>query len=90
MDILNVDLSQNDFNKWLKSMNRSKKKKSQTSSRKKKAKKKKKTDEEDLAFHFTAYVPIDDVVWRFDGLQHQPLNLGQSKYESCVKEANVI
>jgi ubiquitin carboxyl-terminal hydrolase L5 len=78
IDILNVDLSQNDFDKWLKSMDKSrnKTKKPASNKTKKKARKMKKADDEDLAFHFIAYVPIDGSVWRFDGLQYEPLNLG--------------
>jgi ubiquitin carboxyl-terminal hydrolase L5 len=78
MDILNADLAlQNDFEKWEKAKNKPKRKTPATNNRKRK-KKKKKVDDEELAFHFIAYVPINGVVWRFDGLQRQPLSLGKS------------
>ena len=40
-------------------------------------KSKPKKDEEESGFHFIAYVPINDAVWRLDGLQRQPVNLGK-------------
>lgn len=69
MDILNANLGlQNDFEKWEK--NRNPKRIKPSNNRKKKA------DEEESGFHFIAYVPINGVVWRLDGLQQQPVNLG--------------
>jgi len=44
---------------------------------KKGIKKKNKSDEE-LGFHFIAFVPINGIVWKLDGLQRQPINLGQA------------
>ncbi|EPE34557.1 Cysteine proteinase [Glarea lozoyensis ATCC 20868] len=90
IDIHNVDPAEFDFEKWLKVMNKdklinkdkSKKQKPPTISQGKKAsrknvpRKKKKRVQEEAAYHFIAYVPINGVVWRFDGLQHQPLSLG--------------
>jgi ubiquitin carboxyl-terminal hydrolase L5 len=69
MDILNADLSL--LNEVEKSRQAKKKPK------KKGTKSKPKKDEEEPGFHFIAYVPINGVVWRLDGLQRQPVNLGQ-------------
>ncbi|KAH8661355.1 hypothetical protein BGZ60DRAFT_530311 [Tricladium varicosporioides] len=69
MDILNADLGlQNDFEK----AERAKK----NSKRRKTTKNKLKKDDEDSGFHFVAYVPIDGIVWRLDGLQRLPVSLG--------------
>jgi hypothetical protein len=85
MDIADVDLSRDTHDKWMKLMKKSKQKKHQPNSRNtkklnKKPKKTKKVAEEELAYHFIAYAPINGVVWRFDGLQHQPRNLGKLKH----------
>jgi ubiquitin carboxyl-terminal hydrolase L5 len=46
-------------------------------SKKSKSKKKKFTDgEEPAGFHFIAFVPIQGNVWKLDGLEQQPMNLG--------------
>lgn len=72
MDVLNTDLSlQNDYEKWVKANKNPKKKVA-----KKKASKKKKKEEDEAGYHFVAYVPINGSVWRLDGLQRQPVNLG--------------
>jgi len=71
--MLNADLGlQNDFEKWEKSKN-PKRKKATSDNRKKKK------DEEEPGFHFIAYVPINGSVWRLDGLQRQPVNLGKPR-----------
>ena len=31
----------------------------------------------DTAFHFVAFMPIQDRLWKLDGLERQPLCLGQ-------------
>ena len=33
-------------------------------------------DESSAGFHFIAFVPIEDKVWKLDGLERQPQNLG--------------
>ena len=72
MDMLNADLAlSNDFDKWQKSKKNLKKKNIN------KAPKKRKKDDDEAAFHFIAYVPIHRSVWRLDGLQRQPVNLGK-------------
>ena len=48
---------------------------------KKKSKSRKKTqavneDEEENGFHFIAYVPAHGSVWKMDGMEAQPENLG--------------
>jgi ubiquitin carboxyl-terminal hydrolase L5 len=79
MDVLNADLAlQNDYEKWVKA-NKTPKKKIATkkASKKKTEKKKKRKDEDEAGYHFVAYVPINGSVWRLDGLQRQPVNLGK-------------
>lgn len=74
MDILNADLAlQNEFDKWKKSKTNQKRKILKGRSKKRKKPK----DEEEPGYHFIAYVPINDVVWRLDGLQRQPINIGE-------------
>ncbi|KAL8973274.1 MAG: hypothetical protein Q9183_000074 [Haloplaca sp. 2 TL-2023] len=34
------------------------------------------SNEEDAGFHFIAFVPVEGKVWKLDGLQRQPQNLG--------------
>jgi ubiquitin carboxyl-terminal hydrolase L5 len=43
---------------------------------KKKSAKEQFLDEEEAAFHFVAYVPIEGDVWKLDGLERQPKCLG--------------
>ena len=63
MDVLNADLTlQTDYEKWVKG-------------KKKVARRKKEEDE--AGYHFVAYVPINGSVWRLDGLQKRPVNLGK-------------
>lgn len=44
----------------------------------KKSRKKNEEYEELPGFHFVAFVPIDGSVWKLDGLDRQPMNLGQA------------
>ncbi len=47
---------------------------------KKKAKTKQKSapvDDDDVGFHFIAFVPVDGQVWKLDGLERQPQVLGK-------------
>lgn len=81
MDILNADLGlQNDFEKAERAKKNSKRRKTTKSKRKK--------DDEDSGFHFVAYVPINGIVWRLDGLQRQPVSLGKSS--ACYRFPNLI
>ena len=74
MDILNADLAlSNEVNKW----NRAKNSKKRKGGARKSQAKAKKRDEEEPGFHFIAYVPINGIVWRLDGMQRQPANLGE-------------
>lgn len=67
MDILNADLSlANGMEKWRIAKN----------SKRKGATAKKSKKEDELAFHYVAYVPIKGEVWRLNGLQRHPVNLG--------------
>ena len=73
MDMLNADLAlSNEVDKWKRAKNAKKRK---GGTRKSQAKTKKK-EEEETGFHFIAYVPINGVVWRLDGMQRQPVHLG--------------
>ena len=38
----------------------------------------KESSEDDAGFHFIAFVPVQDKVWKLDGLERQPQNLGES------------
>lgn len=68
MDILNADLAlSNEFSAW--------KKRKHMKKKSGKRKSKSKSDEES-GFHFIAFVPVEGVVWRLDGLQRQPVSLG--------------
>ena len=70
--MLNADLGlQNDFEKWERLKKNPKRKKATNNKRKMKK------NEEEPGFHFIAYVPINGLVWRLDGLQRQPVNLGK-------------
>jgi len=40
--------------------------------------------EDDEAFHFIAYVPVDGVVWELDGMRRQPVRLGISRHGSLL------
>jgi ubiquitin carboxyl-terminal hydrolase L5 len=75
VEMLNADLYlQNEFEKWQKSQKANKKRKVAASN--KKTARQKKQEEEEPAFHFIAYVPINGEVWRMDGMQRHPINLG--------------
>ena len=72
--MLNADLAlSNEVDKWRRAKNAKKRKEG---ARKSQVKTKKKKDEDEPGFHYIAYVPINGVVWRLDGLQRQPENLG--------------
>lgn len=36
-------------------------------------------DDSDAGYHFIAFVPIDGKVWKLDGLERQPQNLGTTQ-----------
>ena len=44
-------------------------------------------DDDDAAFHFIAYVPVDNNVWKLDGLERQPQKLGtlQAALQSLIE-----
>ena len=69
--MLNADLALlNDMDKWKRARKNAKKKSGTSKSRKV-------DDDDDSGFHFIAYVPVNGEVWKLDGLQRQPVNLGQ-------------
>ncbi|KAI9827640.1 MAG: hypothetical protein M1819_006929 [Sarea resinae] len=41
-------------------------------------------DDETAGFHFIAFMPIDNQVWKLDGLERQPLKLGDVKGEDWL------
>ncbi|KAL8837371.1 MAG: hypothetical protein Q9170_002542 [Blastenia crenularia] len=56
--------------------------KNDASSRKKS--KAKSSDEDDAGFHFIAFVPVQGKVWKLDGLERQPQDLGMVKSDDWV------
>lgn len=36
-------------------------------------------DENEAGFHFIAFMPIEDELWKLDGLERQPMCLGLSR-----------
>jgi len=78
MEILNADLAlSNEVEKW----GRAKK-----NPRKNVGKSKAKKADGDSTYHYVAYVPIKGVVWRLDGLQREPVNLGKYYLSTYQKE----
>lgn len=51
--------------------------KSEATSRKRKRVAKGTIDESDAGYHFIAYVPVGDSLWKLDGLERQPEKLGK-------------
>lgn len=49
-----------------------------TAKKSKSSKKNEVADESEAGFHFIAFVPALGRVWKFDGLERQPQNLGKS------------
>ena len=39
-------------------------------------------DESEAGFHFIAFMPIDDQLWKLDGLERQPMCLGKRRSSS--------
>lgn len=70
MDMLNGDLQmQNDC----------------TAAQKRSKKKGGNDDDASAAFHFIAFTPVEGTLWKLDGLERQPHNLGMvpTKHVSC-------
>jgi len=68
MDILNADLAlANEVREW----KRAKKNPKRANA------KNKKQFEEEPGFHFVAFVPLNGAVWKLDGLQRYPVNIGK-------------
>lgn len=72
IDVLNADLALSNEYKESK-----KKKAPRKKATPKKGSKPKPRADDDAGFHFVAYVPVRGEVWRLDGLQRNPLNLGE-------------
>ena len=36
-------------------------------------------DDSDAGYHFIAFIPVDGKVWKLDGLERQPQNLGRAQ-----------
>ena len=76
--MLNADLAlSNEVDEWNKAQRAKKRKGASEKSQGKATRKKKKKDDEEPGFHFIAFVPINGSVWRLDGMQHQPVSLGE-------------
>ncbi|KAI6709261.1 hypothetical protein JHW43_008208 [Diplocarpon mali] len=76
MDVLNADLAlKHEYDKWVKSKKRSPKK---PIKKKATSKRTKQQSGDEQGFHYVAYVPVQGEVWRLDGLQRHPVNLGPS------------
>jgi ubiquitin carboxyl-terminal hydrolase L5 len=41
------------------------------------SKKSKENDDDVSGFHFVTFVPINGCLWKLDGLERQPVNLGE-------------
>jgi len=63
MDMLNADLL---LKNEAKAKGKGKRKKSQAD-----------LDENEAGFHFIAFMPIEDNLWKLDGLERQPMCLGK-------------
>ncbi|RMJ25554.1 ubiquitin carboxyl-terminal hydrolase [Aspergillus sp. HF37] len=42
-------------------------------------------DSEDGGFHFIAFVPVDGKIWKFDGLERQPQDLGEYSQDDWLE-----
>jgi ubiquitin carboxyl-terminal hydrolase L5 len=42
----------------------------------------KNVEQEQAGFHFISLVPIDGKLWKLDGLERQPMNLGKDNFSS--------
>ena len=47
---------------------------------KRRRKRKALSEEDEAAYHFIAFVPVEGKLWKLDGLQPQPQNLGKSVF----------
>lgn len=45
---------------------------------KKRRKQRAQFEEDEAAFHFIAFVPVESKLWKLDGLQRQPQDLGKN------------
>ncbi|PBP16855.1 putative ubiquitin carboxyl-terminal hydrolase protein [Diplocarpon rosae] len=76
MDVLNADLAlKHEYDKWVKSKKNSAKKPVKKQATPKRSKQQ---SSDEQGFHYVAYVPVQGEVWRLDGLQRHPVNLGPS------------
>lgn len=77
MDAINASLLvQRDYEEWMKSTRYRRKSGSAKRKRTSTGKSKKSKQDTEDAYHYIAYVPIGQDVWRLDGLLKQPRNLG--------------
>lgn len=77
MDMLNADL-------YLSNTTSLKKTKTNSS------KEAKESDQVEASFHFVAFVPIDGALWKLDGLERQPMNLGSCQHDDWMNFARPI
>ncbi len=43
-------------------------------------KRKTRPEEDEAAYHFIAFIPVESKLWKLDGLQPRPQNLGKSVF----------
>ncbi|KAL2072296.1 hypothetical protein VTL71DRAFT_11639 [Oculimacula yallundae] len=89
MDMLNADLLlKNEYDDWVKTKKNFPKK---VPAKKKKQARKKKSSDDEPGYHFIAYVPIQGEVWRLDGMQREPVKLGDCGHDWFdVASANIM
>ncbi|CZS95055.1 related to 26S proteasome-associated ubiquitin carboxyl-terminal hydrolase [Rhynchosporium agropyri] len=92
MDILNADLLlKNEYDDWVKTNRNAPKKAPAVKKKQTKKKWKKKKMNDEPGYHFIAYVPIQGEVWRLDGLQREPVKLGDCGNDWIdVAKANIM
>jgi len=57
---------------------------------KKRKRKAQEDDEASAAFHFIAFVPVDGMIWKLDGLERQPHKVGMVPLHYLFQESNEL
>ncbi|RDW73860.1 hypothetical protein BP5796_07302 [Coleophoma crateriformis] len=85
MDMRNADLTlSNEAQNWFKARTKRSKRNIATNGKSKKS-----ADENEPGFHFIAYVPIEKEIWRLDGLQERPINLGTYHHPPQIRNLSL-
>lgn len=50
----------------------------------------KNVEQEQAGFHFISFVPIDGKLWKLDGLERQPMNLGKANFSFYRQASNPL